>query len=96
MSEIRKHYKVFIASPGDIETEREIVRKVCGELSKNPLYKKKLGIVLDAVGWEEVFPQAGRSQKIINRLVKDCDLFICIFHKRFGSPTGKEKSGTLE
>jgi len=48
------------------------------------------------VGWEDALPGAGRPQDIINHLVDGCDIFVCIFHKRFGSPTGEEESGTLE
>lgn len=35
-----KTLKVFIASPGDVAEEREIVRKVCEELNKTPPFKK--------------------------------------------------------
>lgn len=91
----KKEFTVFIASPGDVREEREIVREVCAELSKD-VFLKDLGVSLQAEGWEDVFPSPGRPQEIINTLVDRCDLFICIFHKRFGSPSGKAKSGTLE
>ncbi|MCP4689218.1 MAG: DUF4062 domain-containing protein, partial [Desulfobacterales bacterium] len=87
---------VFIASPGDVGEEREIAREACEDLSGKPLMRDTLGLSLLATGWEDVFPSPGRPQEIINSLVRECDIFICIFHKRFGSPTGKSGSGTLE
>ncbi len=48
------------------------------------------------VGWEDVFPSPGRPQSIINRLVSECGIFVCIFHVRFGSPAVESLTGTLE
>lgn len=95
MSRQIDEYNVFIASPGDVSKERQIVHDVCRELNKDILVKKD-NIQFKAVGWEEVIPEAGRPQEIINCLVDCCDIFVCIFHKRFGSPTGVQESGTLE
>lgn len=90
-----RQLNVFIASPGDVQEERGIIREVCEETRNDPFCKSK-GVSLEASGWEDVFPEAGRPQETINRLVRECDLFVCILHKRFGAPTGKEESGTLE
>jgi len=49
------HLKVFIASPGDVQEERGIVREVCEKLSNNPIIKKE-SLFFDAQEWEEVFP----------------------------------------
>ncbi len=67
----------------------------CDELSKD-VFLRDYEVSLHAEGWEDVIPSAGRPQEIINTLVEKCDIFICMFHKRFGSPSGKAKSGTLE
>jgi energy-coupling factor transporter ATP-binding protein EcfA2 len=91
----KKEISVFIASPGDVTAERTVVREICEDLNKSALLKP-YGISFQAIGWEDAFPSPGRPQEIINRLVEECDIFVCIFHKRFGSPTGKEASGTLE
>ncbi len=85
-----------MASPGDVMGERDIAREVCEDLSKNPMLSEKIHLSFQATGWEDVFPEAGRPQEIINRLVDECDLFICLFHERFGTPSGVEESGTLE
>jgi len=91
----KKEISVFIASPGDVTAERTVVREICEDLNKSALLKP-YGISFQAIGWEDAFPSPGRPQELINRLVEECDIFVCIFHKRFGSPTGKEASGTLE
>jgi formylglycine-generating enzyme required for sulfatase activity len=90
-----KEYKVFIASPGDVEQEREIVRSVCDQFNQDILVRSH-GIAFNAFGWEDAIPDAGRPQEIINGLVEDCDIFVCLFHKRLGTPSGKAESGTLE
>ena len=86
---------VFIASPSDVEAERRIVRKVCEKLNKDPLVREKR-IRLEPVGWEDVVPSSGRPQDTINFLVKNCDVFVCILHKKYGTPTGNSGSGTEE
>jgi tetratricopeptide (TPR) repeat protein len=86
--------KIFIASPGDVKFEREKAREEI--LSLRPLAQKH-GYDLEAVGWEtHATPGMGRSQELINRLVRECDLFIGILWRRFGLPTGEAESGTLE
>ena len=88
-------YKVFIASPADVPQERGMVRDICRQLSDDRLVCS-YDAAFRPVGWEEAFPAAGRPQEIINRLVAECDIFVCLFYKRFGTPSGKEASGTLE
>ena len=86
--------KIFIASPGDVKLEREKAREEI--LNLRPLAHKH-GYDLEATGWEtHATPGAGRSQELINRLVRECDLFIGILWRRFGLPTGEAGSGTIE
>jgi formylglycine-generating enzyme required for sulfatase activity len=92
----KREINVFIASPGDVQEERAIVREVCASLNRRPTIGDNFGILFRPVGGENAFPSAGRPQEIINRLVEECDVFVCILHKRFGTPSGKEVSGTLE
>ena len=91
----KKEINIFIASPGDVKEERGIVREICDELNRSTLLKP-FGISFEATGWEDAFPSPGRPQEVINKLVDECDIFVCIFHKRYGTPTGEEESGTLE
>jgi tetratricopeptide (TPR) repeat protein len=86
--------KIFIASPGDVKLEREKAREEI--LGLQPV-AQKLGYMLEAVGWEtHATPGMGRSQELINAHVRECDLFIGILWRKFGSPTGEAESGTLE
>lgn len=88
---------VMIASPSDVEDEREVVRRELAEW--NTIYSKTQSAVLLPIGWEtHSAPElAGRPQEIINeRLLKDADLLVGIFWTRVGSHTGKAISGSVE
>lgn len=89
--------QVMIASPGDVTVERNIVRE---EIAKwNYVNSLRSNIVLLPMGWEtHSSPELGeRPQELINkRILKNCDILIGIFWTRLGTPTGKEKSGTVE
>ncbi len=86
--------KIFIASPGDVKLEREKAREEI--LGLQPV-AQKLGYMLEAVGWEtHGTPGMGRSQELLNKLVRECDLFIGVLWRKFGAPTGEAESGTLE
>ncbi|MBN2642937.1 MAG: DUF4062 domain-containing protein [Victivallales bacterium] len=90
-------YKVFIASPGDVLQERQIVRDVIQQWNCNNSEDKD--IILQPVGWEtHSFPSAGKSaQQLINdQCVNDCDLCIGIFWTKLGTPTDSHISGTVE
>lgn len=88
---------VMIASPGDVQRERDIVRSRLH--AWNAANSIKQEVVLLPVGWEthSAPDLAGRPQQIINdRLLKDCDLLVGIFWTKLGTPTGKSASGTVE
>ena len=90
-------YKVMIASPNDVEQEREIIREVVAEW--NAVHSEERGIVLLPIGWEShSHPEMGeRAQAIINRQVVDgCDLLIGVFWSRVGTRTGTAVSGSVE
>jgi hypothetical protein len=82
-------YKVMIASPGDVEAERAVVREILSEW--NTVNSDKRQVVLLAIGWEtHSAPEMGdRPQAIINkRVLRDCDLLIGVFWTRIGTATG--------
>jgi len=90
-------YNVMIASPGDIQPEREIVRNIIDDW--NTVNASTQKTVLMPVGWEtHSTPLMGaRAQSTINwQVLKDSDLLICAFWTRLGTPTGKAPSGTVE
>ena len=86
--------KIFIASPGDVKLEREKARE---EILSLRTLAHNHGFDLEAVGWDtHVAPGMGRSQALINPLVRECDLFVGILWRRFGAHTGEAESGTME
>lgn len=90
-------YRVMIASPRDVQEEREIVRKLIYNWNAINSYDK--GIVLLPVGWEtHSAPKMGeRPQEIINKqILENSDLLIGIFWTRIGTPTGESISGSVE
>jgi hypothetical protein len=90
-------YRILIASPSDVEEEREIAVKVIQEW--NDLYSYSRKVALLPLRWEtHTAPDYGtRPQEVINRaIVDECDLLVGIFWTRLGSPTGAADSGTLE
>jgi SAM-dependent methyltransferase len=90
--------KVFIASPGDTLSERDLIQKHIEEW--NSTYgDDDRNIQLQIVRWEKDL--AIRSnispQNAINEdLLQDCDILTGIFWTKFGSPTENSESGTLE
>jgi hypothetical protein len=90
-------YRILIASPSDVEEEREIAVRVIQEW--NDLYSYSRKVALLPLRWEtHTAPEYGtRPQEVINRaIVDECDLLLGIFWTRIGSPTGIAESGTLE
>lgn len=87
----------MIASPGDVASERSIIREVVYEW--NVVHSKARNIVLLPIGWEShSSPEMGRRpQDIINTQVLDkCDFLVGVFWTRIGTPTSSYASGTVE
>src|SRR5438067_4458442 len=92
-----KVYNVMIASPGDVEVERSIVRDVIADW--NAANAAVTGKMLQPVGWDtHSAPEMGdRPQSIINKQVlKQSDLLVAVFWTRLGTPTDVAPSGTAE
>ena len=90
-------YKVMIASPSDVASERNIIREVLSEWNIVNADTRK--IVLLPVGWEtHTSPTMGkRPQSIINKqILQNCDLLVGVFWTRNGTSTGEYVSGTVE
>ncbi|QEH36002.1 hypothetical protein OJF2_45600 [Aquisphaera giovannonii] len=89
--------RIFIASPGDVNDERRVIREEIHEW--NVRHSERERTVLLPVGWEtHATPEMGeRPQAIINRQVLvGCDLLLAVLWTRIGSPTGVAQSGTIE
>ncbi len=97
MSKKENKLNVFVASPFDVTHERDLINNVCVEL--NRIWGDFLGLNLNLIRWEtHMYPGASEySQKVINEQIgDDFDIFIAMFWNRFGTPTKKSESGTLE
>src|SRR5258706_464787 len=87
--------KVFIASPGDLSKERTLFPGVVKQI--NDIKARALGYLFEGVGWEDSLPGGGRPQEIINEDVRECDVFIMLLWKRWGTPSSQVfGSGTEE
>lgn len=90
-------FRFLIASPSDVEEEREYAVRAIQDW--NDQHSTDRQIVLLPVRWEtHSTPEYGqRPQASINRqLVDNCDALIGVFWTRLGSPTGEADSGTIE
>ena len=89
--------QVFVASPGDVQEERNALQSIIDEVNQN--IGSSLGIRLELIRWEtNVTPGfASYPQEVINKEIGDnYDIFIGILWSRAGTPTPKAESGTLE
>lgn len=88
---------VLVASPSDLEPERNRLEEVVREL--NLSWSHSLGVRLELVRWEtHGYPGVGNDpQDVLNReLPDDPDIFIGMMWSRFGTATGRAGSGTEE
>ncbi|MCP8467913.1 DUF4062 domain-containing protein [Pseudomonas sp. ZM23] len=92
-----KVISVFVASPGDVKDERQVLEEIILELNKT--WSRTLNLRLDLLRWEtDTTPAFGEyPQDVINKQIgDDYDIFIAIFWGRFGTPTQEASSGTVE
>lgn len=84
-------FKVFISSPSDLKEERKCLKAAIEEIS---LPEGRLRAVM----WEDDLPSITTedAQAEINKLLKECDIVCGVFKSRFGSPTERFDSGTVE
>jgi hypothetical protein len=88
---------VFVASPSDLEPERNRLEEVVREL--NLTWSRTLRFRLELVRWEtHGYPGVGvDAQEVLNRELDDSpDIFIGLMWGRYGTPTGRAGSGTEE
>lgn len=89
--------RIFLASPGDVKAEREMIFALKEDLDL--LIGKDKNIKFEIVNWERnTYPGKGiDAQDVINEQINgEYDVFIGIFWQRFGTPTNRYESGTLE
>jgi hypothetical protein len=87
----------MIASPGDVQIERDLARDIVHEW--NAIHSPSRGMALMPIGWEtHSHPSMeDRAQGVLNKqILKYADLLVAIFWTRIGTPTGEAVSGSVE
>lgn len=88
---------LLISSPTDLKTQRDILERACLEWNRSK--GKELNRIVQSLRWEKDMPITSNktAQEIVDEeLVKNSDLIVALFWTRFGTPTEKYASGTLE
>lgn len=95
-----KIYHIFLASPGDMTEERQMVREFFDRYNRNTANPHQLEFKV--IDWENYSSIGlGRPQELITRQTLEkfknsLVLFIGLLGQRFGTPTGGYDSGTEE
>jgi hypothetical protein len=82
-------YDVLIASPSDVQAERQIVAECIEDW--NSQHSRATGVIIQPRRWEfDAMPETGaRPQSFINQQIVDSsDMLIGVFWSRLGSPSG--------
>ncbi len=85
MADSITRYKVFIASPGGLQDERQAFRDTIREYNEE-IDQQRRDVTFMPVGWEETLGGHGRPQSLINEDIIACDYFILLLWDRWGSP----------
>jgi Domain of unknown function (DUF4062) len=98
MAEKVNKLRIFVASPNDCVSERTAIRRLIESTPSIQTLARNLDVTVDVFGWEDVFPDGGRPQSLINEAVGkfDPNWFVFIFWHRFGSDAGDGMTGTEE
>lgn len=89
--------RIFLATPGDLSDERQVVATTIEEHNRRHRGKTNPGFQI--VGWEQVRGTAQRPQEAINELISECHFMIVMFKQKWGSEPGSPwgyTSGTEE
>ncbi|MBA3240737.1 MAG: HEAT repeat domain-containing protein [Acidobacteria bacterium] len=95
--EQKRLLRVVVASPGDVQAERDVLPVIMEELNRGIAEDRSLR--LEVFRWEtDAYPgfHPDGPQGLIDPIlsIQDCDLLIGIFGGRFGTPTKDAQSGT--
>ena len=90
-------YRIFVSAPSDVVAEQTIVEELLTDWNRQHGIREQTRVEL--IDWRTgTYPATGdRPQAIINKQALDpSDIVVAIFRGRFGTPTGKAESGTVE
>lgn len=91
-------YHVFLASPGDVNAERQHVRRFFDDYNRHTAHL--WGAEFKVIDWENYAtigvgrPQELITQQTLEKFKDSLALVVGIMAQRFGSPSGKAESGT--
>ncbi len=99
-----KEINVFVASPSDVQKERQIILEKLETHFRRQKYEELTGTRIIVNGWEELPSQTGKPQDIINKsLVNNAHIIIAVIRHKLGTPvidkttnTQRSLSGTVE
>jgi tetratricopeptide (TPR) repeat protein len=89
--------RIFLASPGDVGDERQVVRTCVDE--HNARRRGESNVTYEVIGWERVRGTARRPQEAINELISESHFLVALFKGSWGSEPGSPwgyTSGTEE
>jgi hypothetical protein len=69
-------YRVFIATPGGLETERRVFARTLDRYNIAEAIHRQA--MFFPVGWEDTLAGVGRPQSLINRDLDKCDYFVLV------------------
>jgi hypothetical protein len=90
-------YRVFVASPGGLEKEREAFRRILNDYNESDALEDSALFI--PVAWELALAGMGRPQELINQELRRCDYCVLVLWDRWGSLSaigGTYSSGTEE
>lgn len=89
--------RIFLASPGDVASERAAVQAVVNEYNNRSAGDG--GVKFEVIGWDRVRGTARRPQEAINELIMESHFMVVLFKRSWGSAPGSPwgyTSGTEE
>lgn len=88
--------RLFVASPTDTVAEKRVIQATIEDLNRT--YGRDEGFRIDLLDWKtDAYPGIGADgQDVINRQIGDYDILLGLMSTRYGSPTGRASSGTVE
>lgn len=98
MAELVRSFRIFIASPSDCLAERELVLRLAMQDPTIQHLRRGLNVSVDVFDWEDVLPDLGRPQSLINAAMKrfNPDWFVFICWHRMGTDAGQAMTGLEE
>ena len=96
MKQIQK-IRLFISCPGDIKEEINSVNLIAEEINKTS--GRQNDYMLECLHWKlDTYTEVAEDpQEVINnQLDKEYDILVGLVWQKIGSPTKRDKSGTIE